>query len=413
MHRCVLSLLVVLVLTACAPDSTPPPTPTPTPESPVSPTWTTDVPTLGNVTITDEVVLAYVAPEAGTLELHAWAIDSGEPLWHAEASPAAVTPGVALRPAVFEVDGTGYVAFVAPAPNGLHDLVVATVSDGSVVPIDGDDLRLWVTERPWPCDDVEDLPDHLCFSAITSASDGVEQSMRLDATGFTVVPDAGVSDQGRVVGPDLYATDDRGPGAEHLEYIVDGSVQWSVAYHDVFGPGYSSDNGWHWRRDEDRGLMIGIATTSRDGTTVDLTNMTTVALSLDDGSVVWRVEGFSLWCPVGADAEDVGCLYDDTVVSIPTTPPSRRSPRERSLRHVSTSTPGNPCGKSTSAHGWVPTTSTSAWHKTQTARSSPRPKPWRCSTCRTAPSRSSTGTAGRARPPCAMSTQPAASRMPT
>ncbi len=218
---------------------------------------------------------------------------TGRTVWHLNASPSAVTPGVVPQLGVF---GDHVVALkrIDPASQTAQLVSVAAAS-GTIA---------WAappalfTGWPIPC---VDEPADVCVTSTSAAGNGTTLLRYVAATGRPLAPVVVSSAQaGRDLAPDLFDPGDRSP--EVLLATSGGSVSWHRPLSGAFPrAGYSTDNGWNFDRVPAVGLFVGsvqgppVSSSAGQGA-FDLSRTASAGVRISDGSVVWRDQGSQYLC---------------------------------------------------------------------------------------------------------------------
>lgn len=248
----------------------------------------------------------------GGLQVVALDSKTGRTLWHDDASPGEITPGVV--PAL-GVTGS-IVTFLSPIDNSTGAAQVVGVDAAS-------GRQLWHTSTgmfedwPVPC---PDNPSTICTSGSLGQAQQT-QALRFGASTGTPAGAAAVSTSpgGRGLAPNLFD-----PGVRHPEMLlaVRGSaVAWSRPIASVFPlQGASSDNGWNFDLVPAGGLFVGSVegppvSSSGSSATIDLSRTMTAGFRISDGTAVWRDAGTMyacnqpLPCPGGLRMAELGLAY--------------------------------------------------------------------------------------------------------
>ena len=255
------------------------------------PVWTVQAQLMNQPNVEDGVALAYVAqPDTYTLDVVAWDVKDGTELWRHEAAPGNDVPaGVSMVLDATESDGAKVVPYlVGDDSTGGTLLAVADLKTGTETRFGP---AVWATGRPSVCDDTG-----VCLEG-TFSGERTAHQIRLDEASATLVPSAGATgqplpDNARWIGNGVFATNDREAPAEQLGYSVDGAVQWTRPYQEVFGPYTSSDGGWTWHRYDS--LLVGVGNVSGTlvaGLTLENPTYRTVALEVSTGQTLWSTPG--------------------------------------------------------------------------------------------------------------------------
>jgi hypothetical protein len=222
----------------------------------------------------------------------------GAKLWQQPLTPSGITRGVAVSIAKV---GDDKVAYLRPTSRPYAaELVVADARSG----ID-------LVKSP---EGVFSSPAFLCLNGrdvCTGWAPDVSARRRqyrlVVATG-EYLPDRGnVPPHTRALTSDgLLDLGDR-PG-NTLGLLRDGVLRWATPIRLAFPAGFSSDNGWAWELFADQhvytGSVLGAFTKMGAELVRDLASASaTAGLSEDDGEVLWRDSGSTLYCPLGFGLE--------------------------------------------------------------------------------------------------------------
>lgn len=296
-----LAVLAAFVLAGCTATHVPvdiPPSPSPY-VLPATVEWSTDAQPIGSLSVGATEFVSYVRTATG-LAMASYDLATGKELWRDPADPGRGAQGVSIAAPLVQIGGDSWTAYLAPLDGDWQTLKVVDARTGMPTGLTSD--KVWATSRPVACANA----DGFCFTGY-AWSDEVfgARPRRVDpSTGKlkVVVPTSGEITNVRFVGEHLYSTNDRSPGTELLGYL-DGGVRWTRPYAEVFGPGFSSDAGWHWLDDSRRPVIVGSAadastyTRAMAGETVveDLTTShAVVGLDPLSGRTQWKVSGATL-----------------------------------------------------------------------------------------------------------------------
>lgn len=291
--------------------------------------WTQGTPTLGDVTVVDGVAIAYLSQGENDLQVRGWDVATGRLLWTHDAIPGAGAIGLFLTVPVVTVGGSSYVA-VLDYVDDWHTVVVIDVATGEPLEYEtrGDSgwpFAFWADGRPDAC--VDD-PDQFCVVGYPRDSDEV-RAYRLDieAREMRPEPDGAIPGNARTLYSGVWSTNERRAtgGQEILGYSENGTTLWTRPYEDVFGPGYSSDNGWSWEYDADNDQLVSFGA-KRDPAVLryELTDNSLVALDRATGSTNWLVRGVDPYCAASDGTPGLRCRYESGYIEFP----DERSPGE-------------------------------------------------------------------------------------
>lgn len=264
--------------------------------------------------IADEVVVAYVADEAGDVYLRAWEIVSGDQVWEERAVPGFDSEHREMFVPWQYLEGRATIGFIAspigsPSRRTGNPRIVDALTGENLTP--ALDEKLFEGYRPSICDDA------YCVAG-RYAGGSYKQFTFTPADGGTVTeqPRGTVY---RTRGGDLlgkYISTRHTDDSETLEYIDGGTTVWSRPYTEVFGEKFSSNNGWSWTSEDTSLPVIGVGYPSQDDLDLSvaqsITRMygagTTLALDRSTGETLWAHERVGSCGTVG------GLLVVETVL---------------------------------------------------------------------------------------------------
>lgn len=283
---------------------------------------------IGQFRIVGGVAVGYVT-EGRQLRLVGLEPSSGRVLWQRPASLGAVVPGIALS-TVTTTDGV--VVYLQPDDTGpLYARLVA--ADPRTSETLASTQPLLFRSPPGPCTDGRGVcalsqPDYT----------GRPEPHRLSLDTGRYLPDDGSG-----LPPDSFViaqVEDRdvlvhlgGSEVETVGLLSGGVLRWRVAVSEAFPPGFSHEHGWSWdvypEEQVYTGSIFSAVTLFDDGSyTSDLAaGVASAALSLVDGSVLWRDRGSHLRCessldpaeqpgPPGTSPVPVRCRYSGTKTTL-------------------------------------------------------------------------------------------------
>lgn len=288
---------VFSLITGCAP----PASPTAAAAKQVQTLWKVPADLVGTPQVVGDTIVSYTRAK-GRLLVSAWDLAQGRKLWSADAATSGDAPGIELSVETVTVKEKSYVAFFKNNKGETwRELVIADLRTGprkSAKP-----LFVWPSSAPRTCSDGKAF----CLLGYRPSAWPKEVNLRVDPLRPALVVDQsdGLPTNSRLLGYDIFATEDRPPkGVEMIGQVKDGKTTWQRPYTDVFGPSSSSDEGWALR-DTYKEVIAGIGypdlctITTTNGTkrkTCDATHNRMVGLNHATGATVWSVESVDT-CP--------------------------------------------------------------------------------------------------------------------
>ncbi|TFD89887.1 hypothetical protein [Cryobacterium serini] len=268
--------------------------------APIEPSWTAEVDLVGYPIYLDGYVASYVAATDGALHVVVWDAATGTEEWRNIAGLGAVSAESSITLAGLESGGKSFVTYLSPStnpddPEGWSDLMISEI--GTATSTVGLDDEIWANSVPSVCADGKAV----CFRGYSKeTADGDSAWFRSAPNSGTIVADTTVAvpDGARLIGTNVFSTNDRSEGAiEQLGYSAGGVTVWQVPYADVFGEGYTSDGGWNWSIFESDDVIVGsgyfVDQDRVDGGEFvhDYTKRAVVGLNPATGDVLWRLAG--------------------------------------------------------------------------------------------------------------------------
>ncbi|HZK06109.1 MAG TPA: PQQ-binding-like beta-propeller repeat protein [Actinomycetaceae bacterium] len=252
--------------------------PVPETERIVEPLWSVSGTFAGVKDSAGDVLVSYFV-SGDELMIGAFRATDGASLWSAPAGVGHAEEGAVLEAVVV---GEGDVAFLRPEDaDGWARLAVADAATGATI---AESELLWAETRPYDCGAAACVDGHLL--------NGARGVWELTADGRLIASTtAYLPENSRSLGELVFSTNDR-PG-EMLGLGHNGQVVWERPFEEVFGSGFSTDNGWSW--DTVGSTLVGQSyQRSLVENRFDYLRQMVVGLNRETGATLWRFPASNL-----------------------------------------------------------------------------------------------------------------------